>query len=79
MSVLPPRVPTELADLDALIMLLGNRTKGELGPKARQRLLDLCGAYPAAGLAQLWKNELKPIRKELALELSSGQPLDPDD
>lgn len=78
MSVLPPRVPTELADLDALIMLLGNRTKGELGPKARQRLLDLCGAYPAAGLAQLWKNELKAIRKELAAELRSSPPADGD-
>lgn len=78
MSVLPPRVPTELADLDALIMLLGNRTKGELGAKARQRLTDLCGAYPTAGLAQLWKNELKTIRKELAAELCSGPAPDDD-
>lgn len=79
MSLLPPRVPTELADLDALIMLLGNRTHGELRPKARQRLIELCGTYPAAGLAQMWKNELKPIRKELASELATGPTPDPED
>jgi hypothetical protein len=72
MTALPPRVPTELAELDALIMLLGNRTKGELRTKARHHLTELCGVYPTAATAQLWKNELKQIRKELAQELANA-------
>ena len=41
---LPPRVPTALAELDLLLMMLGHRTKTELNPKAKALLLELAGA-----------------------------------
>jgi hypothetical protein len=58
-------------------MMLGHRTKTELNPKAKARLLDLAGAYPSAATAARWKAELKQIRKELVAE--GPAPLDPDD
>jgi hypothetical protein len=74
---LPPRVPTTLAELDQLLMMLGHRTKTELNPKAKARLLDLAGAYPDATTAARWKAELRQIRKELLAEGSTD--LDEDD
>ena len=65
---LPPRVPTELEELDRLICLLGNRTKADLTPKSRKALIGLCGAYPDGTTASLWKAELRQIRAELVAE-----------
>ncbi|RYZ16886.1 MAG: hypothetical protein EOO70_03380 [Myxococcaceae bacterium] len=68
MATLPPRVPTELAQLDQAITLLGNRTKSALTEKPRKQLLELLGAYPDPATAVRWKAELRQIRKELAAE-----------
>jgi len=65
---LPPRVPPELAELDALVCLLGNRTKNELSAKSRRRLIELCGAYPDANTAAAWKLALRQLRAEVAAE-----------
>jgi hypothetical protein len=67
-SLLPPRVPTELATLDQAITLLGNRTKNDLGDKPKKQLLELVGAYPDPATAARWKAELRQIRKELKEE-----------
>jgi hypothetical protein len=68
MASLPPKVPTTLADIDRLVMLLGNRSKGPLTPKPKKELEELCGVYPDPLTAQRWKTELKEIRKELLAE-----------
>ena len=61
---LPPKIPQSLADLDRAIMMLGNRTKSEFGPKPRRELEELLGAYPSQGEASAWKHALKSVRKE---------------
>ena len=71
---LPPRVPPELAELDALVCLLGNRTRSELGPKARRRLLELCEAYPDPATAARWKAALRQLRAEAAAERDPEAP-----
>jgi hypothetical protein len=80
MASLPPKVPTTLAALDRLVMLLGNRSKGPLNPKPKKELEELCGVYPDPLTATHWKTELKEIRKELLAEESqrqaTGQPED---
>ena len=68
MASLPPKVPTTLAALDRLVMLLGNRSKGPLTPKPKRELEQLCGAYPDPLTATRWKTELKEIRNELLAE-----------
>ena len=82
MASLPPKVPTTLAALDRLVMLLGNRSKGPLTPKPKRELEELCGVYPDPQTATRWKTELKEIRKELqaeeALRRASGQSEDED-
>jgi len=67
-SSLPPRVPDELTVLDRLITLLGNRTKGPLGPEPKRELSLLCGAYPDPATAARWKTELKDLRRQLLAE-----------
>lgn len=68
MRELTPRVPTELAQLDKAIMLLGNRLKTDLGKKARLKMIELIDAYPDPKTAAHWKLELKAIRQELVGE-----------
>jgi hypothetical protein len=65
----PPRLPTELPDLDRAILLLGSRSKGlELTHARRAELVQLIGAYPAPEQAKVWKLELKELRSEVAAE-----------
>lgn len=68
MASLPPKVPTDLPTLDRLITLLGNRSKGPLGPKPKRLLEELAGVYPDPLTATRWKTALKEIRHELAKE-----------
>ena len=65
MKELPPRVPEELAELGATVQLLGNRSKTDLGPKPRARLLALIGCYPDPKAAAYWKIALKGLRQEM--------------
>jgi hypothetical protein len=65
---LPPRVPDDLPALDRLITLLGNRTKGPLGPGPTRELTRLAGAYPDPTTAARWKSELKDLRRQLVAE-----------
>jgi hypothetical protein len=68
-SELPPRVPTELVDLDRLIMLLGSRSKGTGLTKAvRSELVGLCGSYPDPKAAARWKKALREVRAEMVAE-----------
>jgi len=71
MGMLPPRVPTTLAALDRLIMLLGHRSKGPLTPKTRAELEQLAGCYPDPETCVRWKGALKEIRKELQAEAAT--------
>ena len=61
---LPLKLPGTIESLQRLICLLGNRTKGELGAKARQELESLIGTYPTAEQAALWKHNLKQLVKD---------------
>ena len=61
---LPLKLPNTNESLQRLICLLGNRTKGELGAKARQELELLIGMYPTVEQATLWKHNLKQLVKD---------------
>ncbi len=60
----PLKLPSASEDLQRLICLLGNRTKGELKAKARQEIESLIGIYPTAEQAALWKHNLKQLLKD---------------
>ena len=60
---LPPELPGKSEALQRAILLLGNRTKSELGDKSRQELQDLIGAYPTSEQAALWKQNLKQLAR----------------
>jgi hypothetical protein len=60
---LPPKLPGTSEALQRAILLLGNRTKSELGDKSRQELQALIGAYPTSEQAALWKQTLKQLVK----------------
>lgn len=79
MGMLPPRVPTTLAALDRLIMLLGHRSKGPLTPKTRAELEQMAGCYPDPETCVRWKGALKEIRKDLQAEEATRSTLgEPD-
>lgn len=61
---IPPRVPTELPDLERAIILLGERCKYELKTKARTKLVELLGDYPDIDTAMSWKRALKQLRQD---------------
>jgi hypothetical protein len=58
---LPPKIPGTSEALQRAILLLGNRTKSELGDKSRRELENLIGVYPATEEAALWKQSLKQL------------------
>jgi hypothetical protein len=58
---LPPKLPGTSEALQRAILLLGNRTKSELGDKSRAELQNLIGAYPTSEQAALWKQTLKQL------------------
>lgn len=59
----PPKVPGKPEALQRAILLLGNRTKTNLGDKSRRELEELIGAYPTSEQAALWKQSLKQCSK----------------
>lgn len=61
---LPLKLPGTTESLQRVICLLGNRTKGELGAKARQELESLIGIYPSVEQAALWKRNLKQLLQD---------------
>jgi hypothetical protein len=61
-----PWLPVTLTELDRAICLLGSRAKTGLRGSARQRLVELLGAYPSKELATEWKRRLKERRNEMA-------------
>jgi hypothetical protein len=59
---LPPKLPGTAEALQRAILLLGNRTKSQLGDKSRGELENLIGAYPTSSeQAALWKKTLKQL------------------
>jgi hypothetical protein len=58
---LPPKLPGTSEALQRAILLLGNRTKSELGDKPKAELENLIGAYPTSEQAALWKQTLKQL------------------
>ncbi len=60
---LPSKLPGSPEALQRAILLLGNRTKTELGDKPRRELEDLIGAYPTSEQAALWKQTLKQLAR----------------
>lgn len=66
-SSLPPKIPSTAVQLERAIGLLGNRSRGDLGKKARKELLGLIGKYPNPDLARYWKIELRKLVKKLKL------------
>lgn len=60
----PPKIPTDLEQLERAINLLGNRIKSELQQKARGEIKSLLGVYPSVEEAEIWKQRLKALRKE---------------
>ena len=61
---LPLKLPGTTESLQRVICLLGNRTKGELGTKARQEIESLIGIYPSVEQAALWKRNLKQLLQD---------------
>jgi hypothetical protein len=60
---LPPKLPGTSEALQRVILLLGNRTKSELGDKPKAELENLIGAYPTSEQAALWKQTLKQLAR----------------
>ena len=60
---LPPQLPGTPEALQRAILLLGNRTKSQLGNKSRRELEELIGAYPTSEQAALWKQTLKQLAR----------------
>jgi hypothetical protein len=60
---LPPKLPGTAVLLQRTILLLGNRTKGELTKKPKSELFELIGAYPTSEQAAVWKQNLKQLVK----------------
>lgn len=60
---LPPKLPSTPEALQRAILLLGNRTKSQLGDKSRRELEELIGAYPTSDQAALWKQSLKQLAR----------------
>lgn len=60
---LPPKLPSTPEALQRAILLLGNRTKSQLGEKPRRELEDLIGAYPTSDQAAWWKQSLKRLAR----------------
>ena len=61
---MPPQIPGDEERFEGCIMLLGNRTKGELRPSVKTELIELIGVYPSVLQAALWKSLLRRIVKE---------------
>ena len=62
---IPPTVPDDPQQLDQAIMLLGERTKGNLRQKNQDRLAQLLGKAPKdPEQAAVWKSVLKQVRKD---------------
>lgn len=61
---LPPQIPGTTEGLKRAVLLLGNRTKGELTNKPKGELVELVGTYPTSEQASLWKQSLKQLVKE---------------
>jgi hypothetical protein len=59
----PPKIPGTSKGLKRAVLLLGNRTKGELTDKPKGELVELVGAYPTKEQASLWKQSLKQLAK----------------
>ena len=72
LSIFPPKIPKDLAQLERAILLLGNRSKAELTPKPRRELEELIGTYPTLDQAVGWKMTLRRLRKR-QVEESSAQ------
>ncbi len=60
---LPPQLPGTAVLLQRTILLLGNRTKGELTKKTKSELVELIGVYPTSEQAAVWKQNLKQMVK----------------
>jgi hypothetical protein len=60
---LPPKLPSTPEALQRAILLLGNRTKSQLGDKLRRELEELIGAYPTSDQAAFWKQSLKQLAR----------------
>lgn len=81
-SLVPPKIPQELAGLERAMTLMGNRRNGDLQPQTRQELEVLIGAYPSVEEAFAWKQEFRRLRKErfdpgAAQSLQEPQPTRP--
>ncbi len=65
----PPRMPTDLEDLDRATMLLGHMAKGPMKQKFLRELERLLGELPHRDVVMEWKTALKQHRKNMACEL----------
>jgi hypothetical protein len=59
----PPKIPDRHEERERAIVLLGNRSRGELREKGRQELISLLDSYPDPDTAKLWKQSLRQINK----------------
>ncbi len=62
---LPPRIPEQRKDIERAMLLLGNRWRTDLNPKARKELEALVGRYPSRAQAAAWKTALRGLREEM--------------
>jgi hypothetical protein len=69
-DLLPPKWPTERAQLDRAIVLLGNIGRGDTARNAKTELIALLGACPDAATAREWKRSLKAMRDDNELAIA---------
>lgn len=68
---LPPRVPTDLVEMDRLVVLMGVIARGKrlrLRRTTCDELVSLCGTIPSRDEARRWKGPLRELREEMSLE-----------
>lgn len=61
----PPRMPSDLQDLDRATMLLGHMAQGAVKQKVLREVERLLGELPHPDVVVEWKTALKQHRKQI--------------
>ena len=61
----PPRMPSDLQDLDRATMLLGHMAQGSVKQKILREVERLLGELPHPDVVMEWKTALKQHRKQI--------------
>lgn len=62
----PPKMPSDLQDVDQATMLLGHMAKGPVKQKVLREIERLLGELPHPDVVVAWKTALKQHRKDIS-------------